>query len=85
MKRLKLKFLMLLMLTAFLLQAPVCLAAYVIDADLSDWGVTPFVNWLPVGTADHNETDNVNLYGAMGYSEYYDFEALYFDDDLSHI
>jgi len=56
-------------------------ASYTIDADLSDWGVTPFSDWAPDGTADYEEHDNVNCYSVAGYSEYYDFEALYFDDD----
>lgn len=59
-------------------------AAYVIDADLSDWDVTPFVDWLPGGTADYEETDGVNRYHAENYSERYDCEALYFDDDAEN-
>ena len=54
---------------------------YTIDADLSDWGVTPFVNWVPNGTADWTQTDNQNTYDAQAYGEPFDFEAMYFDDD----
>jgi len=61
--------------------AVVCDASYTIDADLSDWDVTPFVDWIPGGTADYEQHDNVNRYSADGYFEYYDYEALYFDDD----
>ncbi|UCG58085.1 MAG: PEP-CTERM sorting domain-containing protein [Phycisphaerales bacterium] len=57
-------------------------AGYVIDADLSDWGVTPFVDWVPDGTADYTQADDVDLYDAENYREKYDFEALYFDDDV---
>lgn len=59
-------------------------AAYVIDADLSDWDVTPFVDWVPGPTADYEVTDGVNLYGVENYREQYDFEALYFDDDAEN-
>lgn len=59
-------------------------ANYVIDADLSDWDVTPFVDWVPAGTADYTVTDNINLYNAFFYGEDYDFEALYFDDDAQN-
>ena len=57
-------------------------AGYVIDADLSDWGVTPFVDWVPDGTADYIVTDNVNTYHAAFYNEGYDFEArMYTEED----
>ncbi len=56
-------------------------AAYTIDADLSDWGVTPFVNWAAAGTAEWKQTDNKNIYLADAYGEPFDFEAMYFDDD----
>lgn len=69
------------MLVLLLVQVSVCRAAYTIDADLSDWGVTPFTDWIPAVSADYNETDNINLYGAIAYSEPWDWEALYFDDD----
>ena len=59
-------------------------ASYVIDASLSDWGVTPFVDWVPNPPADYTQTNNINTYNADGYSEYYDFEAMYFDDDTSN-
>lgn len=58
--------------------------AYMMDADLSDWGVTPFVDWVPAGTADYEQHDNINRYNAAGYSESYDFEAMYFDDDAAN-
>jgi len=61
-------------------------AAYTIDGDLSDWGVTPFTDWVPDSlTADYWETDNINEYSANGYEENYDFEASYFDDDLNYL
>jgi len=61
-------------------------AAYTIDGDLTDWGVTPFTDWVPdSATADFWETDNINEYSANGYEEGYDFEASYFDDDLDNL
>jgi len=59
-------------------------AGYTVDGNLSDWGVTPFAHWAPSGSAVYTETDNVNLYGAVGYSETFDLEAMYFDSDLHH-
>jgi hypothetical protein len=56
-------------------------ASYVIDGSLNDWGVTPFSNWAPAGTADYTQTDNINLYNADTYDEFYDVEAMYFDND----
>jgi hypothetical protein len=64
-------------------------AAYTIDGDLTtDWGVTPFTDWVPdSATADYWETNDWNPteYLADGYDEDYDFEALYFDDDLDNL
>jgi hypothetical protein len=59
-------------------------SGYVIDADLSDWQVTPFVDWEPEGTADYIMTDGINLYDCLYYHEEYDFEAMYFDDDAEN-
>jgi hypothetical protein len=56
-------------------------ASYTIDGDLSDWGVTPFSDWVPNPPAVYTETDNVNLYHAAAYYEEYDVEAMYFDSD----
>ncbi len=64
---------------------PLASAGYVIDGDLSDWGVTPFGSWTPAGTADFTETDNVNLYNAMYYEEFFDTEAMYFDNDATNL
>jgi hypothetical protein len=60
-------------------------AAYTIDGSLSDWGVTPFVDWIPNPPAIYTQTDNVNLYGAAGYGEEYDFEAMYLDKDPTNL
>jgi hypothetical protein len=67
--------------------ASVSLAGYVIDADLSDWGVTPFSDWLPdSGTADYIQQDDVkNRPDIGGFREIYDFEALFFDDDADNL
>ncbi len=60
-------------------------AAYTIDGNISDWGVTPFVNWVPDHAANWVVTDNVNTYNVLGYSEQYDFEAMYFDYDIKNV
>jgi hypothetical protein len=66
--------------------------AYTVDGDLSDWGVTPFSDWVPNSpTADYKEEnyDGTNPEpgpsplppGGFPYGgESYDLEALYFDD-----
>jgi hypothetical protein len=59
-------------------------ASYTIDGDLSDWGVTPFSDWVPNPPANYTQTDNVNLYNALAYSEDFDSEAMYFDDDMQN-
>lgn len=63
-------------------------AQYTVDGDLSDWGVDPFVDWVPDSpTADWAEEDYdgtnpepgptyPNPYGG----ELFDYEAMYFDD-----
>lgn len=55
--------------------------AYVMDGDLSDWGVDLFVDWVPDSpTADYVEQDDwINW--PHYYTENVDLEALYFDDD----
>ncbi|MCU0914455.1 MAG: hypothetical protein MUC88_07840 [Planctomycetes bacterium] len=60
-------------------------AGYTVDGSLSDWGVTPFVDWIPNPPADFTETNNVNFYHAAAYSESYDFEAMYFDNDAGQL
>lgn len=59
-------------------------AGYTIDGSLADWGVTPFSDWAPDGSADYTQTDNVNLYEAAYYDERFDVEAMYFDDDAQN-
>lgn len=59
--------------------------AFVIDGNLSDWGVTPHSDWVPDSpTASFTESDDINTYGASFYSELYDFEAMYFDFDADN-
>lgn len=56
-------------------------ALYTIDGDLSDWGVTPFVNWTPTrSSVDYIVADNVNGKWSDPFNKYYDIEAMYFDD-----
>jgi hypothetical protein len=59
-------------------------AAYTIDGSLSDWGVTPFTDWVPTPGVAYEQTDNVNKYNVGQYSEAYDFEALYLAQDTDH-
>jgi len=59
-------------------------AAYTIDGNLSDWGVTPFTDWVPNPPANYTQTDNVNFYNAAAYDEGYDMEAMYFDNDAQN-
>ena len=81
---------LLLVLTA--LPLPVS-AAYTIDGDLSDWGVTPFTDWAPnssttdyvvedyQGTAATLDPDMQPYGGATDpTNEAFDIEAMYFDD-----
>jgi hypothetical protein len=75
---------------------PMASASYVIDGSLSDWGVTPFTQWAPAGTADYTQTNgnaslpdfgtpaNGNLYNADAFDEPFDFEAMYFDNDATN-
>ena len=58
---------------------------YTIDGNLSDWGVTLYTDWVPNGTADYEQTDNINKYNAKGFSELYDYEAMYFDCDPENL
>ncbi|MFH1752747.1 MAG: PEP-CTERM sorting domain-containing protein [Candidatus Omnitrophota bacterium] len=73
---------------ALLMIAASAAHAYIPDGDLSDWGVTPFVDWVPDSvTADYklgddtwrNYTDAA-IKGASWWKEAHDIEALYFDD-----
>ena len=65
--------------------------AYVIDGDLSDWGVTPFTDWAPdSSTADWNEEDDIShpypeWPRTSGFWESRDLEALYFDNDQDYV
>ena len=60
--------------------------AYVLDGDLSDWGVTPFSDWVPdSSTAFYNEENNYNpIPPCDPFQEYYDLEAIYFDSDVNN-
>jgi hypothetical protein len=60
---------------------PAASASYVVDGSLSDWGVTPFTNWIPNAGVNYTVTNNVNLYNASAYNETYDVEAMYFASD----
>ncbi len=56
-------------------------AAYTIDGSLSDWGVTPFSQWVPNPPASFTQTDDINFYNAAAYDDGYDVEAMYFAND----
>jgi len=60
--------------------------AYVIDADLGDWGVTPFTDWVPDSPTAKwvEENDMPNAEVGTWWGERYDIEALYFDKDPSY-
>jgi hypothetical protein len=60
--------------------------AYGIDGSLGDWGVTPFINWVPNrASIDWNEEDWAHGNGVRpSGGESYDIEALYFDDDAEY-
>ncbi len=60
--------------------------AYVPDGDLSDWGVTPFTDWVPdSATADYVVENNTNRPPSDGFNEIWDIEAMYFDDDADYL
>ncbi|MDH7598792.1 MAG: hypothetical protein QHH07_04020 [Sedimentisphaerales bacterium] len=61
-----------------------CWGGFVVDADLTDWGVVPFTDWSPDPGIGFEQTNNLNKYNANNYSEYYDFEALYLASDSSN-
>lgn len=75
-----LKFSVFLFLCLFALNSTPALA-YVLDGDLSDWGVTPFTDWVPNGTANYNEENNATYAPAGTLIESWDIEAMYFDND----
>ena len=61
-------------------------AGYTIDGDLSDWGVSPFVDWTPDNpTADYTQEDNTNRPYSDGFYEPWDLEAIYFDNAISKL
>lgn len=61
--------------------------AVTIDGDLTDWGVTPFTDWVPDSpTAGFEELDNQtgpNVTKPL--KEKWDIEALYFDNDAQFL
>ncbi len=59
--------------------------AYIIDGDLSDWGVTPFSDWVPNAGAEYVVEDNTNRVPSDSFQEKFDIEAMYFDDDKDYI
>jgi len=61
-------------------------SSYTLDGDLGDWGVTPFSNWVPAGAdIDYVVENNYNRTWSDAFSEGWDIEAMYFDDDLSNL
>ncbi len=60
--------------------------AYVLDGDLSDWGVNPFFDWVPdSATVDYTVENNFNRSGSDTFEERYDLEAMYFDNDSDYL
>lgn len=68
---------------------PASLFAYVIDGDLSEWGVTPFTHWTPAASSvaytvsDNKRPDGNPVRGENRQFEVYDVEAFYFDEDIT--
>ncbi|MFH1771992.1 MAG: PEP-CTERM sorting domain-containing protein [Candidatus Omnitrophota bacterium] len=71
-----------LFLLSFVLAGVTPVHAYFLDGDLSDWGVTPFVDWIPGSDSiRYVEEDNIRHGGGSPWSgEYNDIEALYYDN-----
>jgi hypothetical protein len=60
-------------------------AGYTIDGSLSEWGVTPFSDWVPNAGIAYTQTAGLNAYNVAGYNMYCDFEAMYFDSDAKNL
>lgn len=77
-----------LILTLFIGSALTALPAfgYVLDGDLSDWGVTPFTDWVPDSpNIDWTEEDDTKRADTDDpFYEWWDIEAMYFDDDPNY-
>ena len=61
--------------------------AYNINGYLADWGVKPFYDWVPNSpTINYTVENNYSRPGSdPGFIEYYDLEAMYFDDDKDNL
>lgn len=60
--------------------------AYIIDGNLTDWGVTPFSDWTPdSASVDYNIEDNTVGAGSDAFNEKFDLEGIYFDDDSNYL
>ena len=61
--------------------------AITIDGNLSDWGVTPFTDWTPSSaSAGYSVQDNTTSAPVtIPLTEDWDVEALYFDNDATHL
>lgn len=74
---------------------PQTAAAYTLDGDLSDWGVTPFVDWTPgsssVDWVEKDWTPSPHYPGYIGHGtsplggEKYDIEAMFFNDTTQYL
>jgi hypothetical protein len=62
---------------------------FVIDGQLSDWGVTPFAHWAPnagIAYVADNWGDNPGQHGSYPYGgEAFDLEAAYTAQDATHL
>ncbi|MBU2103186.1 MAG: PEP-CTERM sorting domain-containing protein, partial [Candidatus Omnitrophica bacterium] len=55
--------------------------AIVLDGDLSDWGVTPFTQWVPsVAGTSYSVENNYNRQWSDAFNEKWDIEAMYIND-----
>ena len=59
-------------------------AGYTINGNLSDWGATPFTDWVPNGSVVYT-LPGANIYNAYSYSHGYAFEAMYVDKDSTNL
>ena len=83
----KIKYVLALFVGLIMVMPVMAVSPYTVDGDLSDWGVTPFTDWVcDSSTCDMVEEDYNGTNPEPGYpptpygGELYDIEAAYFDD-----
>ena len=83
----KIKYVLALFVGLIMVMPVMAVSPYTVDGDLSDWGVTPFTDWVcDSSTCDMVEEDFNGTNPEPGYppipygGELFDMEAMYFDD-----